>query len=108
MADPEPKIRKSLIAGRELFICDNMIDPAMVNRVGTLVRTLHYLRKEKSRPGVPGLAAASDIPAERISTDPFLRGLRQTVERLFPGEEFSYQRAYVNCSSYGDTYYMHR
>ena len=104
----EPKIRKSVISGRELFVCDNMVDAMMVQQVGALVRTLPYVRKEKSRPGVPGLAAVSDIPSERISTDPFLRGVRQTVERLFPGEMFSDQRAYVNCSVYGDGYYAHR
>src|SRR6185437_12677188 len=38
----------------------------------------------------------------------FLRGLRQTVERLFPAEQFTDQRAYVNCSVYGDGYYLHR
>jgi hypothetical protein len=104
----EPKIRKSVISGRELFVCDHMVDPMMMMQVGQLVRTLHYVRKEKSRPGVPGLAAVSDIAADRIGSDPFLRGLRQTVERLFPGERFSDQRAYVNCSVYGDGYYTHR
>jgi len=104
----EPKIRKSLISGRELFVCDNMIDAMMVKQVATLARTLHYVRKEKSRPGVPGLAAVSDIPADRIAVDPFLCGLRQTVERLFPDEQFANQRAYVNCSVYGDSYYVHR
>jgi hypothetical protein len=108
MTSAEPKIRKSLISGRELFVCDNMVDPMMVKQVATLVRSLHYVRKEKSRPGVPGLAAVSDIPVERISADPFLYGLRQTVERLFPDEQFSDQRAYVNCSVYGDGYYVHR
>jgi SM-20-related protein len=104
----EPRIRKSLVSGREVFVCDNLIDPMMVKQVGTLVRTLHYVRKEKSRPGVPGLAAVSDIPPERVATDPFLRGLRQAVERLFPDEQLSDQRAYVNCSVYGDSYYTHR
>ena len=108
MTSPEPKIRKSVISGRELFVCDDMVDDAMVQTIGTLVRTLHYIRKEKSRPGVPGLAAVSDIPTERIAADPFLRGLRQTVERLFPAEQFTDQRAYVNCSVYGDGYYVHR
>ena len=108
MTSAEPKIRKSLISGRELFVCDNMVEPAMMNQVGALVRALHYVRKEKSRPGVPGLAAVADIPAERIAVDPFLRALRQTVERLFPAERFSDQRAYVNCSVYGDGYYVHR
>ncbi|MFO1246738.1 MAG: 2OG-Fe(II) oxygenase [Alphaproteobacteria bacterium] len=97
-----------LISGREIFICDNIIDEMMVKQVGALVRALHYVRKEKSRPGVPGLAAVSDIPAERIATDPFLLSLRQAVERLFPDEQFSNQRAYVNCSIFGDSYYLHR
>lgn len=105
---PEPKIRKSLISGRELFVLDNMIDEMMVDRLGALVKTLHYVRREKSRPDVPGLAAVSDIPQERIAVDPFLRSLRQAVERLFPNERFSDQRAYVNASVYGDGYYLHR
>jgi len=108
MTGTEPLIRKSMISGLELFVCDNLIDPMMVKQVGSLVRTLHYVRKEKSRPGVPGLAAVSDIPAERIAVDPFLRQLRQAVERVFPAERFSDQRAYVNCSVYGDSYYAHR
>jgi len=108
MTSPEPKIRKSLISNRELFVCDYMVDMKMVTQVGALVRTLHYLRKEKSRPGVPGLASVSDIPADRIATDPFLLALRQLVQRLFPDEQFSDQRAYVNCSTYGDSYYLHR
>jgi hypothetical protein len=108
MPGSEPKIRRHSISDRELFVCDNLIDEAMVKRIGALVRTLQYVRKEKSRPDVPGLVAVSDIPSERISADPFLSGLRQAVERLFPGERFSDQRAYVNCSVYGDSYYLHR
>jgi hypothetical protein len=108
MTAQEPRIRKSVISGREIFVCDNVFDPMMVKQVGALVRTLHYVRKEKSRPGVPGLAAVSDIPAERIAIDPFLRQLRQIVERVLPDEQFSDQRAYVNCSVYGDGYYSHR
>jgi Rps23 Pro-64 3,4-dihydroxylase Tpa1-like proline 4-hydroxylase len=108
MPTKEPQIRKSLISGRELFIFDNIIDDMMVSHVGALVKTLHYVRKEKSRPGVPGLAAVSDIPQEKIAADPFLCSLRQAVERIFPHERFSDQRAYVNCSVYGDSYYLHR
>ena len=108
MPTTEPKIRRSSISGRELFVCDNLVDQMMVKQVGALVRTLHYVRKEKSRPGVPGLAAVSDILAERIAADPFLCSLSQTVERLFPNERFADQRAYVNCSVYGDSYYLHR
>jgi hypothetical protein len=108
MTGTEPAARKAIISGREIFICDNMIDPQLVQQVGTLVRTLHYIRKEKSRPGVPGLAAVADIPPAKLATDPFLRSLRHIVEKLLPGERFTDQRAYVNCSVHGDGYYMHR
>lgn len=104
----EPKIRKAVISGREIFICDDVIDLAMVQQIGTTVRGMHYIRKEKSRLDVPGLAAVSDIPAETIATEPFLRSVRRIVEQAFPGEQFSDQRAYVNCSIYGDGYYVHR
>jgi SM-20-related protein len=108
MSNNEAIIRKSVISGREVFVCDHLVDDKMVKQIGTLVKTLQYVRKEKSRPGVPGLAAVSDIPMERIPGDPFLSGLKQAVERLFPQERFGDQRAYVNCSVYGDTYYIHR
>jgi Rps23 Pro-64 3,4-dihydroxylase Tpa1-like proline 4-hydroxylase len=108
MPTTEPKVRKSSISGRELFVLDNMVEEAMVNHIGALAKTLHYVRKEKSRPGVPGLAAVYDIPNERIAADSFLCSLKQTVERLFPAERFADQRAYVNCSVYGDSYYLHR
>src|ERR1043165_7124021 len=104
----KPKIRKSMVSGRELFICDDMIDPLMMQQIGTLVRTLHYVRAEKSRADVPGLVAVCDIAKETIATDSFLRVLRQAVEALFPGEQFTDQRAYVNCSIFGDAYYIHR
>jgi SM-20-related protein len=104
----EPKIRKTMISGREVFICDHVIDPVLVKQIGEGVRSLPYIRKEKSRPDVPGLAAVSDIPTEKITVDPFLRSVRRLVEQAFPHEQFSDQRAYVNCSVHGDGYYMHR
>jgi len=108
MTTGKPKIRKSMISGRELFVCDGVIDPLVQQRIGALVRTMHYVRSEKSRAGVPGLVAVCDIRFETIASDTFLRSLRQTVESLFPGEQFTDQRAYVNCSIYGDSYYIHR
>lgn len=104
----KPKIRKSMLAGRELFVCDNMIEPLLVQQIGALVRTMHYVRTEKSRAGVPGYVAVCDIAPETIAGDTFLRVLRQTVEMLFPNEQFTDQRAYVNCSVYGDAYHIHR
>jgi SM-20-related protein len=104
----EPKIRQAVIFGRDIFICDDVIDPVMVKQMGDGVRSLPYVRKEKSRPDVPGLAAVSDIPPEKVTVDPFLRRVRHLVEQAFPREQFSDQRVYVNCSVHGDGYYMHR
>jgi hypothetical protein len=103
-----PKIRKSVISGRELFLCDGVVEPVMVQQIGMLVKTMHYFRTEKSRADVPGGVAVCDIALETVPNDPFLRGLRTVVEGLFPGERFTDQRAYVNCSVYGDSYYVHR
>ena len=59
-----------------------------------------------------GLVTANDKrvtkASETIAADAFLRGLRQTVEMLFPNEQFTDQRAYVNCSVFGDAYHIHR
>ena len=108
MNTTEPAIRRALISGREIFVCDNMLALETINRIGTLVQTLVYRRKEKSRPGVPGLAAISEIAAPQISNNAFLQNLRRIAEQVFPGEPFSDQRAYVNSSVYGDSYYVHR
>src|SRR5437868_6040479 len=96
MTDIKPRIRKSIISGRELFLCDGLVEPLAQQQIAALVKTMHYVRAEKSRPGVPGLVAVCDIAPETIATDTFLRGLRQPVERLFPNEQFTDQRAYVN------------
>ncbi len=101
-------VRAAVVSGRELFICDDVVEPGVVARIGQLVKGFHYIRREKSRPGVPGLAAVSDIPMAAIPGDPFLKALRGIVEQLFAGERFSDQRAYVNSSVFGDGYYAHR
>jgi SM-20-related protein len=101
-------IRSALISGREIFICDDVVDAAMAARIGAVVRGLHYVRREKSRPGVPGLAAVSDIAPNLIASDAFLTTLRCVAEQLFPRERFTDQRAYVNSSVFGDGYYTHR
>jgi hypothetical protein len=85
-----------------------MIAPETMNRIGALVKTLVYRRKEKSRPGVPGLAAISEIAAAQISNNAFLQNLRRIAEGVFRGEQLLDQRAYVNSSFYGDSYYVHR
>jgi len=108
MTDAKPKIRKSIISGRELFLCDDLVEPVVQQQIAALVKTMHYVRAEKSRQDVPGLVAVCDIKPETVAGNSFLRGLRQTVERLFPNERFTDQRAYVNCSVYGDAYYLHR
>jgi SM-20-related protein len=104
----ETKIRKAVISGREILVCDGLIDPITVEQIGAMVRTIRYVRNGESQHGVPGLAAVSDIPAEKITVDPFLRSVRHIVEQTFPGERFCDQRAYVNCSVHGDACHARR
>jgi SM-20-related protein len=104
----EPNARRFLISGRELFLCDGFIDPVLVARIGSAVKSLHYQRKEKSRPDVPAAAASADIADAVLGVDPFFLRLRQMAQQMFPGEVLRDQRAYVNSSVYGDVYYTHR
>lgn len=108
MAAAEPKVARAIASGRDLFICDNLVDPAMVAGIGAAVKGLHYVRKEKSRPGVPGLAASADIDPALLTKDAFFLRLRAIAEKMFPGEALQDLRAYVNCAVYGDNYYVHR
>ncbi len=97
-----------MISGRELFLCDGFVDPTFVTKIATIVKTLHYQRKEKSRPDLPALAASADIADAALRVDPFFLRLRQVAEQMFPGEVLRDQRAYVNSSVFGDMYYAHR
>ena len=107
MTQAEPKIGRTLISGRELFICDNFIDPVMVQTIAGIVRTLRYQRKEKSRADVPVSAASADIADALLTSDPFFLRLKSVAQEMI-GEVLRDQRAYVNSSVYGDMYYAHR
>ena len=104
---PEPKVGRALVSGRELFICDNFVEPAMVAKIGEIVKTLRYQRKEKSRADVPASAASADIADALLTTDPFFLRLKSIAQEMI-GEPLRDQRAYVNNSVYGDMYYVHR
>jgi len=97
-----------VISGRDLFICDNFIDPAMVTAIGTDLKTMPFMRKEKSRAGVPGLASSANIDTALLPKDPFFLRLRAIAEKVFPGEVLRDIRAYVNSAVNSDSYYIHR
>ena len=103
MTQAEPKIGRTLISGRELFICDDFIAPVMVAKIGEVVKSLRYQRKEKSRPDVPASAASADIADALLATDAFFLRLKAVAEEMI-GEPLRDQRAYVNNSVYGDMY----
>jgi SM-20-related protein len=107
MTQAEPKIGRTLISGRELFICDDFIDPVMVQTIAGIVKTLRYQRKEKSRADVPVSAASADIADALLTSDPFFLRLKSVAQEMI-GESLRDQRAYVNSSVYGDMYYAHR
>ena len=104
----EGKVRKVQISGRDLFLCDGLIDPAQATQLGIAVKGLHYKRSEKSRPDVPALASAADIEPAIVIADPFFQRLKAIAEKMFPGEALTDLRAYVNSSVYGDSYSAHR
>jgi SM-20-related protein len=107
MESLKPTVNRTLVSGRELFICDNFIDPALVIEVGELVKKLSYVRSESSLLGMPPTASSAEVPA--LAPMPaFMARLKQIAEEMFPGESFRPQRAYINHSVYGDLYHMHR
>jgi len=108
MATTITKVGRLVISGRELFICDNFIDPAMVAAIGTDLKTMPFGRKEKSRSDVQGLASSANIDKALLPKDPFFLRLRTVVEQMFPGEVFHDKRAYVNSAINTDSYYAHR
>jgi hypothetical protein len=108
METTKTRVGRLVISGRELFICDNCVDPAMVTAIGSNLKTMHFLRKEKSHLGVPGLASSADIDTAVLPTDPFFLRLRAIAEEMFPGEVLHDLRAYANSAVYGDSYYIHR
>ncbi len=104
----EPRVGRVAVSGRDLFICDNLVDPAMVAGIGAAVQGQHYIRKEKSRPGVPGLPSVSDIDPALLTKDAFFLRLRAIAEKMFSGEALQDLRAYANCAAYGDDYHAQR
>lgn len=108
MATTKTRVGRLVISGRELFICDNFIDPEMVTAIGADLKTMPFLRKEKSRADVPGLASSANIDSALLPTDPFFLRLRAIAEKMFPGEVLHDTRAYVNSAVPGDSYYIHR
>src|SRR6202167_824465 len=108
MATTTTRVGRLAVSGRELFICDNFIDPAMVTAIGADLKTMPFMRKEKSRADVPGLASSANINTALLPKDPFFLRLRAIAEKMFPGEVLHDLRAYVNSAVYGDSYYIHR
>jgi Rps23 Pro-64 3,4-dihydroxylase Tpa1-like proline 4-hydroxylase len=108
MGPAEPKVGGILVSGRQLFVCDNFIDPALVTEIAEFVKTLHYERKERARADLPPSAASAEITDAHLATIALFPHLRQIAGQVFPGERLVDQRAYVNSSVYGDLYHMHR
>jgi hypothetical protein len=103
----EKKIQRALVSGREIFVCDNFIDPATVTAVGEYVKTLPYARSETSLAGMAPTASSAEVPGTPLMAD-FITRLGRIAEEMFAGERFKPQRAYINHSVYGDAYCMHR
>lgn len=103
----EKKVKRELVSGREIFVCDHFIDPATVAAVGEYVKTLPYTRSETSLAGMAPSASSAEVPNTPLLAE-FMATLGRIAEEMFAGERFKPQRAYINHSVYGDVYHMHR
>ena len=105
----EPKIGSGLIAGREFYICDNLIDHPTVVDVAAYLNKLTYQRVERSRPDTAVSGASCEIPDEIIlAPGGFFERIKIIAEEFFPNDRLRKLRAYVNSTVYGDMYYTHR
>jgi hypothetical protein len=103
-----PSVRKLLVSGREIFICDNFIAHETASQIGNLLKALPYRRSEKSRPDLPVSGAAAEISEQLLANTPFFAQMRRVGEDMFPGQKFEDERVYVNNSVFGDAYFIHR
>lgn len=105
---PSPVVVKRMISGRELYICDHLVDDAMALRVGQLLPTLDYHRTERSRADLPVSGAAAEITPDLRRQEPFFDEMHRWGEDMFPGEAFAVERVYVNSALHDDMYFAHR
>lgn len=96
------------MSGREIYICDGFVTEDTALRVGELLKTLTYSRREKSRPGLPISGAAAEISAEQFQSERFFRDMVRLGEDMFPAERLDLERLYVNRAMYDDVYFPHR
>ena len=64
----EPKIRRTLISGRELFVCDNMIAPATIIRIGAPSRDSLTGARKKAGPTCPAWRPPPRLPPRKCQT----------------------------------------
>jgi len=102
------RIVHKLVAGRDLYICDDFLPPQMVRAVGQILPRLPYARLEKSRPDTPVSGAMADILPTTYTVEPFFLEMRRIGEELFAGDRFEVERVYVNNAVHSDTYFPHR
>lgn len=107
--DPEPVFVRREVAGRPLFVSDDLADGRTVDRVWRFVRALPFRREgheyDHTRPDRKHVALP---PAEFLEAEPLIVRFHQAVERLFPGERQVFQRSHVNSLVFGDTATPHR
>lgn len=101
------EVKRFLVSGRELFICDGFMAAAKILAVSAHVKSLDFARRETSLLGMAPTASSAEIPATPLM-EAFINQLQGAAEELFPGERFQPKRAYVNHSIYGDAYHVHR
>lgn len=102
------QVKRLMVAGREIFICDSFADADTAVRVGLLLKTLTYTRTERSRDDTPVSGTAAAITDDLLASEPFFGAMRTFGEEMFAGEKFEKERVYVNNTVYGEVYFPHR
>lgn len=101
-------VARSLVGGREVYLCDHICDEVTVSRVSDLLKTLLFRRVERSRGGSDVSGGSAEIPEHVAQSEPLFGQLRAFVEECFGVRGVKAQRLYVNSTVFGDMYYPHR
>ena len=66
------QVKRLMVEGREIFICDSFADADTAVRVGLLLKTLTYTRTERSRDDTPVSGTAAPITDDLLASEPYV------------------------------------
>jgi hypothetical protein len=99
-----------IVSNRPVFVIDDAVDLATIERIAAKFSGAHFARTESDRADTKHVRSfALDVPLDGwVRDEPLFRVLENAVATTFPGADLTPYRAYVNCMVYGDMAYPHR